>query len=408
MNICLVTPHYTTKNSLDSGLGTHFSHLAKSLKSLGHNICVVLVTDTHEIDLPLSYSEDGIYINIIKVQIPSYINIFFRGKWAQQKLVKDIIAIYKTKKILKKLVKKYSIDIIETTNTNALCFAYMFNIKRPPIVMRISTTFEQILETYPFDSTACKILSWIEKLAIYHSDFLTTHTLAHRNIISENLKINLDRIAVITHGIPIKKILLTNNISAHKDDLIILYVGRFEPRKGIDIVVQAIPKVLQKANNIKFKLVGEDTSNFYRNKLQELLGTNISYVDFLGKVDQERLSCLYQECDIFIAPSRYESFGLIYAEAMSYGKPVIGCNVGGVPEVILDKVTGIILKNICADDLADNIIELSLSSKIRQEMGVNARKRVEDLFDVDKMAESTIQYYNCILSLKSNVTNKSI
>lgn len=66
----------------------------------------------------------------------------------------------------------------------------------------------------------------------------------------------------------------------------------------------------------------------------------MNHLHFLGHVETEMLERYYRCCDLFVAPSLYESFGFIYIEAMSFAKPVIGCSVGGVPEVIRDGVNG--------------------------------------------------------------------
>ena len=66
-------------------------------------------------------------------------------------------------------------------------------------------------------------------------------------------------------------------------------------------------------------------------------------VDFVGFVDKARLQALYRDCDIFVAPSLYESFGLIFLEAMNYARPVIGCDAGGPAEIIVHGETGLLI-----------------------------------------------------------------
>ncbi|MEL7038542.1 MAG: glycosyltransferase family 4 protein, partial [Cyanobacteria bacterium J06592_8] len=143
-----------------------------------------------------------------------------------------------------------------------------------------------------------------------------------------------------------------------------------------------------------FTLVGKDKDNTYQQSFQEKWGSKFNdSVVFAGSVDTEKLHHKYQECDLFVAPSRYESFGLIYVEAMSYGKPVIGCKTGGIPEVIEEKITGLLAQPSDPKDLAEKILNLAGDADLRHQMGQQGRQRVERLFSREQMAKQTIENY---------------
>ena len=82
----------------------------------------------------------------------------------------------------------------------------------------------------------------------------------------------------------------------------------------------------------------------------------MSNIQFEGRVDNEILRDAYAGCDIFVAPSRFESFGLIFLEAMREGKPVIGCLAGGMPEVVTQNVNGLLVEPNDADALLKAIL----------------------------------------------------
>src|SRR5690606_10653103 len=84
-----------------------------------------------------------------------------------------------------------------------------------------------------------------------------------------------------------------------------------------------------------------------------------------GYVSDEELAQLYEECDIFVAPSRYESFGLIFIEAMAHAKPVVGTNVGGIPEIIRNGENGFLFKNEDVKDLTEKIQRLVSDPDLR-------------------------------------------
>ena len=112
----------------------------------------------------------------------------------------------------------------------------------------------------------------------------------------------------------------------------VLFVGRLEERKGIDVLLEAAKAILRDHPHVHIDIVGNET----------LIGANnVTYRDafkadrdadavrdrvfFHGEVSEAALRGYYRACDIFVAPSRFESFGLILLEAMMFGKPVIGC-----------------------------------------------------------------------------------
>lgn len=400
MNICIVTPHYATPNLVNSGIANHFYELAQGLSQLGHQVHVLFVTDQHltEEDILAEIPEnkkDQIYLHPLEVELPNWIETLFKGRWAQKLLLKKIWTVLETKKVLTQLVQKHEIDVIETTSYDFLCLAYLLKRKRPLIVTRVSTTLKQInRDHYEFVSRAIKIASSLEGLMIRLSDRLTTHTLAHRDEIYNDFKINPERFQIIPHGIKLPEYIKIEKSNQLLEKIYVLYVGRFEYRKGIDILLEAIPLVLEKMNNIHFTLIGKDKDNTYQQSFQEKWGSKFNdSVVFAGAVDAETLHQSYQECDFFVAPSRYESFGLIYVEAMSYEKPVIGCKAGGIPEVIEEKTTGLLAQPGDSKDLAEKILNLAGDADLRYQMGQQGRQRVERLFSREQMAKQTIENY---------------
>ena len=98
-------------------------------------------------------------------------------------------------------------------------------------------------------------------------------------------------------------------------------------------------------------------------------------------------------CDLFVAPSRHESFGLVYPEAMNYAKPVIGCRAGGIPEVVDRGVTGLLVAPAAPEELAKAIVELSGSPARVREMGLAARQQVLTRFSYIEMARNFERAY---------------
>ena len=127
----------------------------------------------------------------------------------------------------------------------------------------------------------------------------------------------------------------------------LLFVGRLERRKGIHVLLESLPHVLARHPGWICTLVGNDTVparpgvTFKAEFLARHAGAPwLPRVIFAGQVSDADLQRHYAQADLFVAPSLFESFGLIYLEAMQHGVPVVGTDVGGVPDVVADGVHG--------------------------------------------------------------------
>ncbi len=164
---------------------------------------------------------------------------------------------------------------------------------------------------------------------------------------------DLHKIAVLTPGVdlklfrPINKSLAKKKIQALIDCRLILFVGRIEPLKGIDVILYAVKILKHQSPSLKFCLwiVG---GNNIKNKnkwsaelkrleqIRELLGLH-SYVKFAGKKDRAQLPFYYNSAEVVLLPSQYESFGMSALEAMACGVSVITTDATGISEILVDE-----------------------------------------------------------------------
>ena len=142
---------------------------------------------------------------------------------------------------------------------------------------------------------------------------------------------------------------------------------------------------------------GDERHSFKAGLLRILPAPCRPHVTFLGYVDPEALGQYYAACDLFVAPSIYESFGFIYLEAMSYGKPVVGCSVGGVTEVVEDGVTGVLVPPEDPLRLSEAIVQLLREPALRRQMAQQARERVAAHFTRDLMVSQTEEVYGRLI-----------
>jgi glycosyltransferase involved in cell wall biosynthesis len=179
---------------------------------------------------------------------------------------------------------------------------------------------------------------------------------------------------------------------------VVLFVGRLEPRKGIEYVLKTIPQVLEQVPDTCFVIVGQDSPTAPGGRLwQEHFRQTCAIhhqqaVSFAGFVPGEELRRFYQHCDVFIAPSLYESFGLIHLEAMSWGAPVVAFRTAATPEVVIGGETGILIEPGNVEGLAQAIVRLLSDFELRREMGRQALTWAAQ-FSIEHTVAETVAVY---------------
>jgi glycosyltransferase involved in cell wall biosynthesis len=107
-------------------------------------------------------------------------------------------------------------------------------------------------------------------------------------------------------------------------------------------------------------------------------------VIFTGRISDSELWERYANCDIFILPSTGEGFGLVFVEAMSFGKPVIASRMGAAPEVVMDGVNGFLVEGQNEESLTERILQLATDPALRTRMGQAAQRTFEDNYSLPK------------------------
>jgi glycosyltransferase involved in cell wall biosynthesis len=266
--------------------------------------------------------------------------------------------------------------------------------KRPPIITRVSTTMNQVFKEYVEPPKLnYQLAARFEISQIKRSDFLITHTKNHAKIIAKDIGIDPSRFSIIPHAVSLTKSPNPNINNVSFDNSIrVLFVGRLEVRKGIDILISAIPKIMKIHKNVIFDICGSGDPLIY--KLEPSIQKKVF---FHGYQSRDSLEEFYKTCDIFVEPSIYESFGLVYLEAMKYGKPVVACNSGGTPEVIEHKKTGLLVEPGKVKPLLKAILRLIGDSSYRHQLGNSGKKRCEELFSIRRLLDSTLLSYRTVL-----------
>jgi len=159
------------------------------------------------------------------------------------------------------------------------------------------------------------------------------------------------------------------------DRLNILFVGRLDPRKGVQVLLDAMPEVVRRTNGRARLIVVGDS--YLRPRFEAAVpGAMRDHVKFLGHVPASDLPRWYATGDIFVSPATgFESFGIVLAEAMAAGRPVVASDIPGYRSVVTPEVTGLVSPPGDAAALARSIVRLAEDETLRRTLAVQGRER---------------------------------
>ncbi len=243
------------------------------------------------------------------------------------------------------------------------------------------------------------VSSWIEKVGLENADRVVAVSRMMKEDILNNFSVDPDRIAVIHNGIDLKtwkRRPLSRELRERygiAEDYV-LFVGRPTAQKGMEYLIDAADDI---PVQVVFEAVGADTRDYENRMIEKVKGKkNIVWIhENLG--DEKNIE-LYSSARVFICPSVYEPFGIINLEAMACETPVVASAVGGIKEVVVPEETGLLVEPGQPDQIAAAVNGLLLNPEKAAAMGKNGRRRVEDYFSWESIAEKTRKMYEELIN----------
>ena len=161
---------------------------------------------------------------------------------------------------------------------------------------------------------------------------------------------------------------------------LLLYVGRVEPLKGLDLLVETAAQMEAGDEGVRMMVVGgggpgEPETDRVRRLAEDRQVDDL--IEFVGRVDQEQLPLYYNAADVCLVPSYYESFGLVALESMACGTPVVASRVGGLPTLVHHGHTGYLKPWRCPEAFANSVEMIISSERLQESLGQAARRRAE-------------------------------
>ena len=281
-----------------------------------------------------------------------------------------------------------SFDVCESPEWGAE--ALVLSLLRLPLVVRLHSSAEQVFRYFDKVGRDRRLLIRMERTLIRRAD-VVTGTAAQTSTVGPSLGLDPGRVRTITYPVaPVEPLPPADGPPR------VVYLGRFEKRKAPEVVVQAVPALLERVPDARVALVGIDGAgggylDMLRAMIAELgVGDAVEIVERWGReVVEDEL----RRATVCAVPSPWESFGYVAAEAATLGRPVVGSNIPALAELIDDGVTGRLVEPNNPQQMAEALADVLSSPDGGREMGAAAARTVAARCDVDAIAEQTLAAY---------------
>jgi len=399
LKICFLSQEFS--KNCNGGVCRYTYDLAHALAGSGNEVHVITKSKENNEN---EYRDQNVFVHEIIPEKLDFLDLPRNMEISKKNLAYSYSACLK----LLDLIGKHGIQIVEAPLWDAEGFVFSL-VNSVPLVVRLETPLFKVAEIQKWPvTTDLKFANWMEGEAVRRADKTIAISKDIESLIGRHHNIPDEKIELCPLGIDLPE---ENHLSVNPkgSGFKVLFVGRLEKRKGIETLFKAIPGVLDKVHNTQFYIVGKDTDlapdggSYKKYLLKNLDRKYNGNVKFIGYINDTELKNYYKNCDLFVAPSLYESFGLIFLEAMAWGKPVIGCNVGGVPEIVEDGKDGILVEPDNEKWLADAMIKLLTEEETRNKMGINGRKKIEYNLNIKNFFNRTHDIYKNIINYHKNL-----
>jgi L-malate glycosyltransferase len=204
-------------------------------------------------------------------------------------------------------------------------------------------------------------------------------------------------VTVVPYGVDIERFTPSARNGARANEVVVGAVARLSQEKGLDDLLRAAATLSSRGVPLRVVLAGDGPARAKLTRLAVALGIE-ERVDFRGEIPHGAVSAVLRELDVFVMPSRAEGFGVAALEAQAMELPVVATCVHGIPDVVRDGETGLLVPPGDLDALADAIERLAADAALRAEMGRAGRTFVKERYRWQENAAQMERLYRDLLS----------
>jgi len=384
MRICL----FTISPKLGGGVITKTILLIKYFKSKGHTVDWYYPSYNGDIPSYVSNFSKENSINVKEIFAIPYLRVFdafdpFRQVKKKYDIYQVISGFCLDGMIFRKLRNNFFIWAASTYasekyNTNRLKFY------RPKELISIINI---------------RLGKYLEKKYAKFAYKVFSNSITTRNKISSEFNIEVDRITVAYPLIDLNRYSFFPLEKKQFKEKYILFIGIFSKRKNIELLLSAFKELNKKIKGVRLKLVGNTNGLFhYYHNLCVEMGIS-KEVEIIGEVKD--IYPFYRDAVVTVLPSHEEGFGMVLAESLACGTPVVSTKCGGTIEIIDDGINGYLVDDDPIN-MSEAIIKIIQNEKLRLSMSIAGRKKIEQNFSVEKTGEIFLNEYDDYLRTRNN------
>ena len=389
LRICLVSREYPPETHI-GGIASYTHKTAAALARLGHEVHVV----TSAWKPSATYEENGVTVH--RFEEPR-IKPRELQALAHARLVRRTIAAIPGR-----------LDIVQACEWGGEAFWYALAPRHPaPLVTRLATPLflvEQLNQNSRYGARGL-VYRLMERTQTRRSDGIISPTRALADIVCRGWRIAPSRVTVVPTGmtaLPEDTGLDGQLPEPLQGADYLLYFGRLEERKGVQVLGAALPAILAAHPQLKAVFVGDDLSyrgGSMRQAIQAMNGEHADRLVFLPRMPQSELFPILRAARLVVLPSLWENLANTCLEAMQLNRPVIATWRCGFEEVIQDGESGFLVQPGDPDDLARTMLRVLSDPVLLERVGQRGRARVGD-FAIDAMARRLADYYDQLISAR--------
>lgn len=245
-----------------------------------------------------------------------------------------------------------------------------------------------------------------ERRIVHRLDRIVAATEHERQLLRQIYRVPPSRVAVIPLGVDLDQFAPGDQAEARRraglpeGERIVLAVGRIEPLKGLDVLIQSLSAMSTRERVGLYLIGGDERARPELDRLAAIARASgvQDRVHFLGARPHEVLPDYYRAADVVAVPSFYESFGLVAVEAMASGVSVVASRVGGLASTVVDGRTGYLVPWRCPEPFAEKFDLLFANEELRRALGAAARRRMEESYSWGRVADAVAVLYEDLVS----------
>ncbi len=362
--------------------------VAKYVRQIG--IDTVFVVPRNDGYFSRKAKENGFKVYKVSIRRPPYtrtaIDYLILLVWAFG-IIREIFLAYQ---ILKREVP----DLIQINGFVCIqeAFAAILYQRRISIWNLIGTTYPRFL------ILCFSFLIRLQKKRIFVSRRLIPYYFGYASDVVIREPVNIDKFKPIKLETPHPLI----PIELDPSTKLIGFVGSISPVKGLEYLIPAFSKVMAKMPSTKLLIIGgklESQISYYRKIVMLVSQYNLdNSVLFLGHISHNELPSLLNQLDVFVSSSLYEGTPVSILEAMACEIPVVATEVGGVPDQVVNDLTGFLVPPRDVDALSNALVNMLNDQELREKMGFEGRKRIEGLYSLKGCLAAYRREYALLLS----------